>query len=221
MNFLQTILGGGQVPDNDYHDFIRRYEQGLPYEGYSDEEVLSRYQQVSQELPDHIYQESAQEAFNRMSPQERMQLGQYLREQTRQQNIDFIDQDQDGVDDRLQDSNYLARATGRLHQQQPDLLGSMSGGNAFNPLLKGAMAGIAALAVKKLMEGGRSQGQYGNIRPASEDPYGDPADYGQYGNIRPASEDPYGDPADYGQYGNISPASEDPYGDPADSQRRW
>ena len=68
-------------------------------------------------------------------------------------------------------------------------------------------------------------GQYGDVRPASEDPYGDPAgyggaDYGQYGDVRPASEDPYGDPsdqvADYGQYGDVRPASEDPYGDPAD-----
>lgn len=37
-------------------------------------------------------------------------------------------------------------------------------------------------------------------RPASEDPYGDPAnqvaDTGQLGDVRPASEDPYGDPAD-------------------------
>jgi hypothetical protein len=55
---------------------------------------------------------------------------------------------------------------------------------------------------------------YGDIRPASEDSYGDPADQG-YGDIRPASEDPYGDPADQG-YGDIRPASEDPYGDPAD-----
>ena len=35
-----------------------------------------------------------------------------------------------------------------------------------------------------------------NIRPASEDPYGDPADQIAGQNIRPASEDPYGDPAD-------------------------
>lgn len=43
------------------------------------------------------------------------------------------------------------------------------------------------------------QGQFGNVRPASEDPYGDPADREdgeQFGNVRPASEDPYGDPAD-------------------------
>lgn len=210
MNFLQTIFGGGQESERDYRDFVNRYEQGLPHEGYSDEEVSNRYQQVSRQLPSDVYQESAQEAFSRMSPQERMQFGQYLRQQTRQQNYNFPDLDHDGQDDRFQDPNYLAQVTGRIHQQQPDMLGQLmsgaaglmggqGGGNVLsNPLAKGAMAGIAALAAKKLMERGRptNQGQYGNIRPASEDPYGDPADYGQYGNIRPASEDPYGDPAD-------------------------
>ena len=45
-----------------------------------------------------------------------------------------------------------------------------------------------------------SRGNYGNIRPASEDRYGDPADQEvgnrRFGNVRPASQDPYGDPAD-------------------------
>lgn len=215
MNFLQNILGGGQEAERDYRDFVNRYEQGSPHEGYSDEEVFSRYQQVARQVPPDVYQESAQEAFSRMSPQERMQFGQYLRQQTQQQNYNFPDLNQDGIDDRLQDPNYLAQATGRIHQQQPDMLGQLlgsagsvlggqGGGNIFgNPLAKAAMAGIAAIAAKKMMGGGRQ----GN--------------YGQYGNVRPASEDPYGDPADSGQYGNIRPASEDPYGDPADQQNRW
>jgi len=54
------------------------------------------------------------------------------------------------------------------------------------------------------------------VRPASEDPYGDPADQAAGQQIRPASEDPYGDPADQRGGGNVRPASEDPYGDPAD-----
>ncbi|KYC36813.1 hypothetical protein WA1_44915 [Scytonema hofmannii PCC 7110] len=210
MNLLESIFGGNREAENDYRNFINRYEQGSPSEGYTDEEVLGRYQQVSRQLPPDLYQESAQEAFSRMSPQERMQFGQYFQQQSRSSNLNFPDLNQDGIDDRLQDPNYLARATGRIHQQQPDLLGQIFGGatgglmggrgsNIFgNPLAKGAMAGIAALAMKKLFErGGQANyGQYGDIRPASEDPYGDPADYGQYGNIRPASEDPYGDPAD-------------------------
>jgi hypothetical protein len=59
-----------------------------------------------------------------------------------------------------------------------------------------------------------------NVRPASEDPYGDPADPASYGDVRPASEDPYGDPGDIASYGNVRPASEDPYGDPADQDYR-
>ena len=39
-------------------------------------------------------------------------------------------------------------------------------------------------------------------------------------NIRPASEDPYGDPADQIGGRSIKPASQDPYGDPADQERR-
>ena len=41
-----------------------------------------------------------------------------------------------------------------------------------------------------------NEANFGDVRPASEDPYGDPADQGNFGNVRPASEDPYGDPAD-------------------------
>jgi hypothetical protein len=61
--------------------------------------------------------------------------------------------------------------------------------------------------------------QYGDVRPASEDPYGDPGVYeaAEYGDVRPASEDPFGDPADQiADYGDVRPASEDPFGDPAD-----
>jgi hypothetical protein len=207
MSFLENLFGG-QEQQRDYRDFVNRYEQGSPHEGYSDDEVINRYQQVSRQLPHDVYQESAQEAFSRMSPQERMQFGQHLQQQTRQQNYNFPDLDQDGQDDRYQDPNYLARATGRMHQQQPDLLSQVLGGAAqsfggggggifSNPLAKGALAGIAAIAAKKMMDrGGSANSGYGNVRPASEDPYGDPADYSGYGNIRPASEDPYGDPAD-------------------------
>jgi len=76
----------------------------------------------------------------------------------------------------------------------------------------------------------QGQGQFGNVLPASQDPYGDPADgqgynqpvayqNGQFGNVLPASQDPYGDPADQeAGFGNVLPASQDPYGDPADQE---
>ena len=39
--------------------------------------------------------------------------------------------------------------------------------------------------------------------------------------VRPASEDPYGDPGETGYYGDVRPASEDPYGDPGDRRNIW
>ena len=67
-----------------------------------------------------------------------------------------------------------------------------------NPLL-GTIASIFsnhAGQIGQSFDPGSFGGQ--NVRPASEDPYGDPADQGQGlpANVRPASEDPYGDPAD-------------------------
>ncbi|MEH2248399.1 hypothetical protein [Nostoc sp.] len=97
-----------------------------------------------------------------MSPQERMQFNRSLRQQTPFSNLNFPDLNQDGIDDRFQDLNYLPQTTGGVHQQQPDILsqimsgaaGSFTGcqrGNIMsNPLAKGAIAGIVALAVKKL-----------------------------------------------------------------------
>ncbi len=91
MNFLESIFGGNREVEKDYRNFVDRYQQGSPSEGYSDEEVYDRYQQVSRQLPPDIYQESAQEAFSRMTPQERIQFGRYLQQQTRQQNMNFPD----------------------------------------------------------------------------------------------------------------------------------
>jgi len=55
---------------------------------------------------------------------------------------------------------------------------------------------------------GRLFGQHGDVPQYSENGQG----------VLPASQDPYGDPADQANGGNILPASQDPYGDPADQQ---
>jgi hypothetical protein len=75
--------------------------------------------------------------------------------------------------------------------------------------------------VGDLLTGDPDKDEEGNIRPASEDPLGDPADQQQSGGERilPASQDPYGDPADQGGASEIRPASEDPLGDPADQEQ--
>ncbi len=44
--------------------------------------------------------------------------------------------------------------------------------------------------------GNHAANQHGNVKPASQDPYGDPGQGAASRNVKPASQDPYGDPAD-------------------------
>ncbi|HEX8036628.1 MAG TPA: hypothetical protein VF510_22410 [Ktedonobacterales bacterium] len=159
MNFLENILGGGGQQQQDIQNFVQRFEQGPITEGYSDQEALDRYGQVAAPLPPQQYQQAAYQAFNRMSPEERSQFGQYLQQQAQQQGVPFP-----GQGGNYTDPNYLSQITTQVHQQ-PGLLrqllgGSASGGSPMggagrllsNPLAKAALAGIAAMAVKNFTQ---------------------------------------------------------------------
>ena len=173
MDLLQNIFGGGQQRQQ-YQDFVNRYDQGAPWDGISDDEAVANYRQVAPHLSPQQYQESAQEAFARLTPQQRMQLGQFMAQQSRQQGHTFPDFNGDGLDDRYQDPRYLAQAAGHMQQQQPGLLeqmlggalgggmgatsarqagGGNIGGMLNHPIAKAALAGIAATAAKQMLSG--------------------------------------------------------------------
>jgi hypothetical protein len=80
MGILDELLAGGKR-QNEYKDFVNRYEQGAPSEGYSDQEVLKRYSEVAHAVaPDH-YAQAAEEAPSKLSPAERAALVKMLQEQ--------------------------------------------------------------------------------------------------------------------------------------------
>ena len=54
MGILDELLAGGQR-QQEYSDFVDRYEQGHPSQGYSDQEVLKRYGEVSHAVPSDQY----------------------------------------------------------------------------------------------------------------------------------------------------------------------
>ena len=154
MNLFENLFGGQQ---QEAEDFVNRYQQGHPTEGYSEEEVMQHYQKVAGSVPDDIYQQSAEESFARLSPQERKEFFQFLRQKAQQQGgQDFTDLNQDGVDDRYQDPHELAQLTTRMRRQQPGFLEQLLGGGGQgmpgNPLAKGALAGIAAMAMRKMTQ---------------------------------------------------------------------
>ena len=154
MGLLENLFGGGQQRQ-EYEDFVNRYDQGPPWQGISDQEAFNRYQQVAPQLPPDVYQQSAHDAFSRMAPQERVQLGQVLQQQARQQG--YMDPAWDEDDNLYQDPGYLAQVTGRLHQQQPGMLGQLleggGGGGLQGTVAKAALAGVAAMAAKRMLGG--------------------------------------------------------------------
>jgi len=178
-DLLKGILGGGDEPDDkartSARDFVSRYEDGSPSEGFSGEEALDRYQRVADRVPSDVYQQSAEEAFSRMSPTERTKLAELLSQHT--------ERDQDG-DGQIDDPRQLARMATRVQQNNPSGLaglfggGGGSGGGAGdllsgalgalggnrgqsagglgdvlnNPLAKAALGGIAAIAIKRMVD---------------------------------------------------------------------
>ena len=157
---LGGLFGGQDDEDDDRRrrraeDFVGRYEQGPPYEGISDEEAYHNYRQVAGRLSPQDYEESAAEAFQRLSPQERMQFAQLLQQRAGGEVAGF----------QGDDPRQLARATAQYRQQDPGGLASLFGGGGggggggmgdllSNPLAKAALGGVAAIAMKKMLGGG-------------------------------------------------------------------
>src|SRR5215213_5417518 len=111
-----------------------------------------------------------------MSPEERVQFGRYLGQEAQRQGHYFVDLNQDGIDDRLQDPDYLAQTTSRAHQEQPGLLGQLFGGSGgggghagggtgggmlSSPLAKGVLGGIAAYGLSRMLGGKQHGGLFG------------------------------------------------------------
>ena len=158
MGLLDELLGGGQQRER-YQDFASRYDQGPPYEGISDDEAIGRYQELAPHLDEDTYRQSAYDSVSRMAPGERVQFGQYLRQQAQQQGIGLPGLPQ--ADDHFQDPGVLAQLLSGLQRQQPGglgtLLGGLGGGGGSgmlgNPLAKAGLAGITAMAARRLMGG--------------------------------------------------------------------
>ena len=159
MGMLDALLGqmGGQ---QGFHDFAQRYDRGAPWDGISDQETAQHYGRIAPQLQGEDYRDAAEQSLSRLSPDERGQLVQHLQGAARQQDLNFPGLHEGGL---ASDPGMLAGLMSQMHHQQPSLLqqllGGGGGGGAFaNPIAKAAMAGIAAMAVRKMMGGGGGRG---------------------------------------------------------------
>ena len=162
MNLLEMLMGNGQTREG-FKDFLNRFEEGPPSEGYEDQEVLDRYGEVAHRASPSDYEQAARDAFGRLSQADREEFGQLLAGRAQSKRLDLP-----GLTPArgqgFGDVDWLANITSQIHQQPGllrDLLGgltgnreaSSSGGILSSPLAKAALAGIAAMLVKKVLGG--------------------------------------------------------------------
>ena len=158
MGILDELLGNEQL-QKQYKDFVKRYEQGDPSEGYSDQEVLKRYGEVSHAVPPDQYAQAAQEALSKLSPEDRAEFLKMLQERAAARGVMLPGK-------VASDPKDLGRVLTDLHEnpgQLRDILGpgdgqlqgQASGSNPIgdmlsSPMAKAVLAGIAAMVVKRM-----------------------------------------------------------------------
>jgi hypothetical protein len=163
MGILDELLGGGRR-QGEFRDFVNRYEQGHPSEGYSGQEVVERYRDVAHTVPPDQYAQAAQEALARLSPEERAAFVKMLQERAQARGTALPRQIGAEPKDLGQVLTDLHQTPGRLRDllggggAQAPAPGSGTGSTGLtnilaSPLAKAALAGIAAMVVKRIMQG--------------------------------------------------------------------
>jgi hypothetical protein len=177
MDLFEVLLGGGKKRD-EYEDFAHRYDQGKPWEGYSDREVLDRYSEVAHKMPAQDYEAAVQDALSRLSPEEQAELLRTIQERARGRGAPAPAPRSGGaagggLDDLARSVRELHEQPGRLREVltesspgspagQPH--GGPGGAGAgapgvpgglesifANPLAKAAIAGITAMLVRRML----------------------------------------------------------------------
>jgi hypothetical protein len=159
MGILDELLAGGQRQE-EYSDFLDRYQQGHPSEGYSDQEVLKRYGEVSHAVSPDQYAQAAQEALSKLSPEERAAFVKMLQDRAAARGVTLPDAVAPEPKDLGQVLTDLHKKPGQLRDMlgggavQPQAQGSGSSPITeilSSPLAKAVLAGVAAMVVKRVM----------------------------------------------------------------------
>jgi hypothetical protein len=176
MDLFDVLLGGG-TKRQEYEDFARRYDEGPPWEGYSDREVMDRYGEVSHKLPAEDYEAAVRDALSRLSPAEQGELLRTIQERTGGRDAATSARvsgagRSGGLDDLVRSVQELHEEPGRLRQVlagpsertstgQSRIPGGFGTGAPGipgglesiigSPLGKAALAGITAMLVRRML----------------------------------------------------------------------
>lgn len=118
------------------NDFVSRVETGNKAEGYSTEEAVQNYRNVTQGLSDDEFEQVAQDALNQLTPDQRREFAQVIKQQA-------------GVDinDNTDDAHELASLTKQFRSSSTGdfggiLSGLLGGGGGSADDIMGALGGL-------------------------------------------------------------------------------
>jgi hypothetical protein len=169
MGLLKMLMGSSQAQEG-FKDFLNRFEQGNPWEGYDDQEVLDRYGEVSHKVSSSDYEQAARDAFGHLSQTDREEFGRMLAGQAQSRGFN-LPGFTPSRGQSFGDLDWLAQITSQVPQQPGllrDILSGLAGGKSTginagssagssagsilsSPLAKAALAGIAAMLVKRAL----------------------------------------------------------------------
>jgi hypothetical protein len=135
---ISTLLGG----------MVKQFDQGQ-HASVPDDQVHQGYRDVTSQVSPADYQQSAEQAFAKLSPEERAQFAEFLRQKAAEHGVSTAALD---GSPQAPTPGALATATTAVHQQDPNLLQQMfaPGGTFSSPVAKMVLLGITAFAAKRL-----------------------------------------------------------------------
>ncbi len=153
MKVMERVLDTATI-GHDYQDFIKRYEKGAPWDGYTDQEVVGRYQAMAPQLSPEEFEWAAAWSLARFSPQNRILFGQYVHQQALDHGLRIPDFEGEGAVAVFRDPEMLAQALARIQERHPVVLDRLLGQGAGildSLLVKAVLAGIVAAGARNFL----------------------------------------------------------------------
>ena len=146
MNDITQILERLSPPTTEV---VRQYRDGTP-DNVSDDDLRTAYRQVSEQLTPDEFQQAAASAYDRLSPEERAEVAQYLRTHAEQSGIptSYLP----SATTAATDPGSLATGTAEVNGQDTNMLQDMFAPDGIfsSPVAKAALLGFTAFAAQAL-----------------------------------------------------------------------
>lgn len=162
MDLLQQFLGKSPQRQQEYADFLRRFQNDP--NSISDEEAARRYREMMQNASPEVAAQANQQVFSQLPDQQRQVLASHF-----QRAHDDPNQAFDGYNhsdpNQAADPQNLGQMAAQAAQQQPDLLGQLVGQNSPLNSTAGkiALAAGAAYVASRVLGGQGKMPDFGNL----------------------------------------------------------